>query len=332
MAVKRGGKKGGLSLKYAAPRFATHSAALLMAAAMPWLVLHVPVGASPAMAGGTVQGASVAQAPFGRAVDGIGWSMSGSLVVPALPVTPPGEKHRDIIYYPAVDGDTLRAVAAKYGLSVNTLLWSNPKLVDRLTAGQEVVIPPVDGVLVKVTASDTVASLAQKYRAESDAIIEFNLLRHPESLPVDAYLMVPYGVGPEPASVPQPRAQTVSAGKRSWYVTPVYSSGGGVYPFGQCTWYVNTRRPAPWGGNAWQWFGRARAYGRPEGPTPRVGAIMVTWESPYWGHVAYVEQVYGDGSWLVSEMNYAGVNGGGWGRVSYRHVVPGTVPLIGFIY
>ena len=332
MERPRGAGKRGTFLKYAAPRFATHSAVLLMAAAMPWLVLHVPVGASPAMAGGSVPGASLAQAPFGRAVDGIGWSMSGSLVVPALPVTPPGEKHRDIIYYTAVDGDTLRAVAAKYGLSVNTLLWSNPKLVDRLTAGQEVVIPPVDGVLVKVSATDTVASLAQKYRAQSDAIIEFNLLRHPEALAVDVYLMVPYGVGPEPASVPQPKAQTVSAGKRSWFVTPVYSSGGGVYPFGQCTWYVNTRRAAPWGGNAWQWFGRARAYGRPEGPTPRVGAIMVTWESPYWGHVAYVEQVYGDGSWLVSEMNYAGVNGGGWGRVSYRHVVPGTVPLIGFIY
>jgi surface antigen len=59
---------------------------------------------------------------------------------------------------------------------------------------------------------------------------------------------------------------------------------------------------------------------------------MVTWESPYWGHVAYVEQVYSDGSWLVSEMNYAGVNGGGWGKVSYRHVIPGTIPLIGFIY
>jgi surface antigen len=201
-----------------------------------------------------------------------------------------------------------------------------------LIAGQDVVIPPVDGVLVKVGVSDTVASLAQKYRAESDAIIEFNLLRHPETLPVSEYLMVPYGVGPEPASVPQPNAQTVSAGKRSWFVTPVYSAGGASYPFGQCTWYVNTRRPAPWGGNAWQWFGRARAYGRPEGPTPRVGAIMVTWESPYWGHVAYVEQVYGDGSWLVSEMNYASPSGGGWGRVSYRHVIPGTIPLIGFIY
>jgi LysM repeat protein len=293
-----------------------------MAAAMPWIVLHVPVGASPALAGGSVPGDVLAGAPFGRSVDGIGWSMSGSLVVPALPVTPPTEKHRDIIHYQAVDGDTLRTLAAKYGLSVNTLLWSNPKLVDKLTAGQDVVVPPVDGVLVTVTASDTVASLAQKYRAESDAIIQFNLLRHPETLPVGQYLMVPYGVGPEPPSAPASNAHTVTVGKRSWYVTPVWSSGGGLYPFGQCTWC----------GNAWQWYSRAKAYGRPVGATPRVGAIMVTWESPYWGHVAYVEQVYSDGSWLVSEMNYASPSGGGWGRVSYRHVIPGTIPLIGFIY
>jgi surface antigen/LysM repeat protein len=304
-----------------------------MAAAMPWIIFHVPVGASPALAGST-PGTALADAPFGRSVDGITWSMSGSLVVPDLPVTPPGEKHRDIIHYIAVNGDTLRGLASKYGLSVNTLLWSNPKLVDKLTAGQEVIIPPVDGVLVKVAATDTLASLAQKYRAEADAIIEFNLLRHPESLPVDQFLMIPYGVGPEPPSAPQSNAHTITVGKRSWYVTPVWSSGGGIYPFGQCTWYVNTRRPAPWGGNAWQWYSRAQAkpWSRPVGPTPRVGAIMVTWESPYWGHVAYVEQVYSDGSWLVSEMNYASPSGGGWGRVSFRHVIPGTIPLIGFIY
>src|SRR5438128_7510573 len=209
-----------------------------MAAAMPWVVFHVPVGASPAMAGASVPGVALAQAPFGRAVDGIGWSMSGSLVVPALPVTPAAEKPRDIIYYSAVDGDTLRALASKYGLSVNTLLWSNPKLVDRLTAGQEVVIPPVDGVLVKVAANDTVASLALKYRAESDAIIEFNLLRHPETLPVDDYLMVPYGVGPEPPTTPQSNAHTVTVGKRSWLVTPVWTSCGGTSLYGLLDCYV----------------------------------------------------------------------------------------------
>src|SRR2546421_12837708 len=106
-----------------------------MAAALPWVVFHVPVGAAPALAGGTGPGTALAQAPFGRAVDGIGWSMSGTLVVPALPVTPPGEKHRDIVHYHALAGDTLRALAAKFGLSVNTLLWSNPKPFDRLTAG-----------------------------------------------------------------------------------------------------------------------------------------------------------------------------------------------------
>src|SRR3982074_2741078 len=88
-----GKRKGGLRLKYAAPRFATHSAVLLMAAAMPWVVFHVPVGAAPALAGGTVPGTALAQAPFGRAVDGIGWSMSGSLVIPALPPPPAGATH-----------------------------------------------------------------------------------------------------------------------------------------------------------------------------------------------------------------------------------------------
>src|SRR5437660_10481013 len=90
--------KGGLALKYAAPRFATHSAVLLMAAAMPWVVLHVPVGPAPALAGSSA-GTALAGAPFGRSVDGIGWSMSGSLVVPALPVTPPADKHRRIVPY-----------------------------------------------------------------------------------------------------------------------------------------------------------------------------------------------------------------------------------------
>src|SRR5207248_1749946 len=98
---------------------------------------------------------------------------------------------------------------------------------------------PVGAAPAMAGAVSPGASLAQKYRAESDAIIEFNLLRHPETLPVDDYLMVPYGVGPEPPSAPQSNAHTVTVGKRSWYVTPVWSSGGGVYPFGQCTWYVN---------------------------------------------------------------------------------------------
>jgi surface antigen len=107
-------------------------------------------------------------------------------------------------------------------------------------------------------------------------------------------------------------------------------SGTGPYPnrfaYGYCTYYVAEKRNIPWLGNAIDWWPNARAYGQPEGPTPRVGAVMVTRESGY-GHVAYVEAVNADGSWTVSEMNFIG-----WNRISSRTIHFGQVPLVGFIY
>jgi surface antigen len=107
-------------------------------------------------------------------------------------------------------------------------------------------------------------------------------------------------------------------------------SGTGQWPnrfaYGYCTWYVANKRYIPWLGNAIDWWPNATAYGFAEGYAPKVGAVMVTRESGY-GHVAYVEAVYGDGSWLVSEMNFVG-----WDRVSSRTIHPGQVPLVGFIY
>ncbi len=89
-----------------------------------------------------------------------------------------------------------------------------------------------------------------------------------------------------------------------------YDSYG--YSFGQCTYYVSSRRPIPnnWG-NARDWLPRARALGWLTGPNPSVGAIAWTPSGP-WGHVAYVEKVDGERV-LVSEMNYAG-----WNLKSYR--------------
>ncbi len=57
----------------------------------------------------------------------------------------------------------------------------------------------------------------------------------------------------------------------------------------------------------------------------RSGAIMVRRESKH-GHVAFVEAVYPDGSWIASEM-WAGFN-----VVDRRLVRPGGMPLIVFSY
>lgn len=110
-------------------------------------------------------------------------------------------------------------------------------------------------------------------------------------------------------------------------VKPVVSQAIGGFPYGQCTWYVASRRPVSWSGNAHQWYRNAQAAGYKVGKVPTAGSIMVTWESPI-GHVAYVERVNADGSFTVSEMNYSG----SWGKVTSRTIRGSDVPLIGFIY
>ena len=109
---------------------------------------------------------------------------------------------------------------------------------------------------------------------------------------------------------------------------------GNHFAFGQCTYYVATRRCVPWFGNAHEWLRAAAAYGFSTGRYPRVGAIAV-WRpggagaSPA-GHVGYVEAVGPEdgipaGTFKVSEMNW-----GGWDRVDYRLVDDDEV--MGFVY
>lgn len=111
-------------------------------------------------------------------------------------------------------------------------------------------------------------------------------------------------------------------------------SCGNHFAFGYCTYYVATRRCIPWFGDAWQWWGAAASYGYAEGHLPKVGAVAVwgRYGSSPDGHVAYVEAVGPSsgvpaGSFLVSEMNYAG-----WDRVDRRVVADNATGLIGFIY
>ncbi|HEY7926554.1 MAG TPA: CHAP domain-containing protein [Candidatus Dormibacteraeota bacterium] len=118
------------------------------------------------------------------------------------------------------------------------------------------------------------------------------------------------------------------------------SSCANHFSYGQCTWYVATRRCIPWLGNAKDWYYAAANYGYPEGHMPRVGAVVVFWPggdgASRVGHVAYVEAVgpaagVPAGEFKLSEMNFQG-NGGGWDRVSYRVLPDNSGGIQGFIY
>lgn len=88
------------------------------------------------------------------------------------------------------------------------------------------------------------------------------------------------------------------------------------YPQGQCTDYVAERWLADFSDPVLFWNGaagrhaktflqRAENAGRALGTAPRVGAIAYEPKSR-WGHVSYVEEVFADGSFRVSESNFAG--------------------------
>jgi hypothetical protein len=115
-------------------------------------------------------------------------------------------------------------------------------------------------------------------------------------------------------------------------VGPLWGAGSN-FAYGYCTWWVAHKRDIPWQGNAAQWWWNARPFGFVEGATPRVGAILVMGYSATTpgGHVAYVESVNPNGSFVVSEMNWWGVPGGGWDRVDYR-TVTSMANVLGFIY
>jgi len=141
----------------------------------------------------------------------------------------------------------------------------------------------------------------------------------------------PTPVPATPAPVPRLATTRVTAGP-AWSVGSVSGAGNG-FTYGYCTWWVAHKRYVPWRGNAAQWWWNARPFGYAEGSAPRPGAIMVmgySRSSPQ-GHVAYVESVNANGSFLVSEMNWWGVPGGGWGRVDYR-TVSSMSGVLGFIY
>ena len=112
------------------------------------------------------------------------------------------------------------------------------------------------------------------------------------------------------------------------------AGNGAGFAYGYCTWWVAHKRYVPWRGDAAQWWWNARPFGYPEGSVPRPGAIMVMaagGSAAPEGHVAYVESVNANGSFVVSEMNWWGVPGGGWGRVDYR-TVTSMRGILGFIY
>src|SRR5688572_2284835 len=86
-----------------------------------------------------------------------------------------------------VEGDTVRSIAAEFSVSISTILASNKfENPDLISVGQEIVIPPVDGVVADVKPGETLGQLAERFGASVEDVAQAN------ALPGDPDRTVPY--------------------------------------------------------------------------------------------------------------------------------------------
>lgn len=164
------------------------------------------------------------------------------------PLTVVSDKPRaELFDYEVQEGDTLGTIAEKFGVTIDTIRWSNSDEIKTaktvIKPGQTIEIPPVTGIVHKVKSGETVYSVAKKYGISAQAIVDFpfNEFTNDETfaLAVGQELVVPDGVMPDV----QPWSPTSSLAR---VMTP---NAGSVSATGSWIWPTAgtiTQRFYPW--------------------------------------------------------------------------------------
>lgn len=265
-------------------------------------------------------------------------SQTSSNTISKPQIVQPTANSRVATTYVTKAGDTVDAVASKYGLKKETVAWANNLSSDALEPNTTLTILPVDGVQHTVKAGDTVDSIVAKYGGNKADMLSYNDLELAGSLTEGKNVIVPGGVLPEnerpgyaasrAATNSRRNAASGSYGSNSasgGYGTSYGGivSAGNKYAWGNCTWYAYERRMQlgrPVGsfwGNASTWAYAAAAAGLAVNGTPAPGAIMQNGGG--YGHVAIVESVNPGVSITISEMNGYRF-GGGFNRVGHGNI------------
>lgn len=232
---------------------------------------------------------------------------------------------KDLQKYTVQPGDTVASLAAKFGVTSDTITWSNNLSGNNLTPGTSLYIPPVNGVVYTAVAGDTADSIAAKFHGNKDVVVAFN---DAEVSGIKPGQVVVIPDGNKTVAAVSRGTSTAYLGAFAWGgYSPIY--GANAYDYGWCTWYVASRIAVPsnWG-NANTWDNYAARSGWTVSPIPRPGAIAQT-DAGWAGHVGIVEAVSEDGTMI----KYSDMNGlAGWGRVGYSDWVPAHGHFQNFIY
>lgn len=112
--------------------------------------------------------------------------------VPEGPELPPRPK---ITEYTVAPGDTLEAIASRFGLKVDTLVLSNgmESSEDTLSIGQTLVVPAVDALVYKIAEGDNFWTVADQFGTTEEEVVKANPDIDPQAIPIGAMVIVPGG-------------------------------------------------------------------------------------------------------------------------------------------
>jgi len=131
------------------------------------------------------------------------------------------EARKDIIEYAVEPGDTITAIAEKFGISLNTLLWANDlNKKSTVKPGQKLTILPISGVTHIVKKGETISEIAKIHKGKIDEIIAFNELSSEGDIFIGDILIIPNGVLPVASKTSSPNLAPLAS---SFFICPIAS-------------------------------------------------------------------------------------------------------------
>ena len=208
--------------------------------------------------------------------------------------------------YTIQKGDTAWAIAKKFGLKIESILWGNEGMSadsGLLRIGQEINILPVDGVLHTVKNYDTLEKIEKKHRVPVKEIVEYvgnNFpMEPPYTLVEGEQIIVPNGTNPVAWDTPGPVVET-GKGRQSagFYSGPLVTYGTGTFIWPVSPVYITQ---IFWSGHGGIDIG---AYvGEPVFASDSGTVIFSKWDKTGYGNLVIID--HGNGYWTYYGHNSA---------------------------
>lgn len=169
-----------------------------------------------------------------------------SLIRYANPVTIiPTRARTDATTYTIESGDSVFGIANFFNLTPETILWANKDTMNddphMISVGNELRIPPTDGVFYEWQKGDTLEGVAGKFKVDANAILDWTPNKIDRTDPVitpGVYVMIPGGQREFQQWV-VPTIPRGPAGVNSTIPGACDTSAGGAYGTGTFIWPTN---------------------------------------------------------------------------------------------